>query len=93
MVFYFACLPYDHEEDKYKEDDFYYRPEHRARHITSTSLLLTCRRSWLEANHLPLQLGDHSFWFRDSERRPKYLDCINTNEEERLESMYTNDYS
>ena len=89
MIFYFTCLPYDHEEDKYKEEEFYYRPEHQARHITSTSLLLTCRRAWLEANHLPLQLGDHSFWFRDPGRRPKYLDRINTNEEKRLESMYT----
>lgn len=90
MIFHFACLPYDDEyDDPWEETAFYYRPEHRARHVTDVSLLLTCRRAWLETNHLPLQLGDHSFWFRDPGRRPKYLNLIRVNEEERLESMHS----
>lgn len=93
-IFEYACLPYDDDECRYV-DDFpcgLYRPEHQARHITSTSMLLTCRRAWLETFHLPLGLGDHSFWFRKREwaiTRPYYLRGINADESNRLERMST----
>lgn len=87
-VFEFACLPYDDENDRYDGHSCHRwrRPGHEARHLTSTSLLLTCRRAWLEANHLPFRLGDHSFWFGGG-RRPHYLRGINPDEDDRLESM------
>ena len=88
-IFELACLPYDDPETKYNNRDFYYRPEHVARHISSTSLLLACRRAWLEANQLPLQYGDHSFWFKDPGRRPKYLDDVYSNEGNRLDRRRT----
>jgi hypothetical protein len=91
LIFEYACSPYDDDKCRYKEEASFqfYRPEHQARHITSTSLLLTCRLAWLEANHLPLQLGDHSFFFGNSptaNRRPRYLAGVSASEDRRLES-------
>ena len=88
LIFEYATQPYDDPESHYNSTDLYYRPEHRARHITSCSLLLSYRRVWLEANHLPMQQADHAFWFKDyPQRRPKYLDKINDNEGNRLDRM------
>ena len=90
LIFEYACLPYDTLEDKYNDTNFYYRPEHQARHLTSYSILLTCRRAWLEANHLPMQFGDHTFWFRDPGRRPQYLDSIHWSEGHRMDRTLIN---
>lgn len=38
------------------------------RRITSTDILLTCRRVWLEANHWPMLQAVHKFWSLDDER-------------------------
>ena len=92
LIFEYACLPYDDDECRYKEEASFqfYQPEHQVRHITSTGLLVTCRLAWLEANHLPLELGDHSFFFSRgtslTTRRPRYLAHISGSEDKRLES-------
>lgn len=74
LIFTFATAPYDSPklEEQYLETDFFYRPSHRARHLTSTSLLLTCRRIWLEAHHLPLLQAQPTFWFGAPGRRPAW---------------------
>lgn len=93
-IFEFVCRPYEDSECRYDEGSGnaqFYRPEHEARHITCTSLLSTCRLVWLEANHLPLQLADHSFFFRDS-MRPRYLNGINWSEDKRLESTLYHEF-
>ena len=68
-IFEYACQPYPNDNSPFNGDDYYYRPESRVRQITSTSLIRTCRRAWLEANHLPLGIGDHTFWFTASDKR------------------------
>ena len=83
----YTCTPYDDPENKYDDTEYYYRPEHQARQLISYSILLTCRRAWLEANHLPMRYAVHTFWFRDSDRRPKYLDRINPKEGNRMDRM------
>ena len=47
----------------YRSSAPYFRPGHERLPRTDTTLLLTCRRIWLEANHLPLKLATHRFWF------------------------------
>lgn len=67
-IFSLALLQYEDLTQPYPENDFCYRPGHRARRVVSTQLLLTCRRIWLEANHWPMEQAVHSFWF-DADRR------------------------
>jgi len=67
-IFSLALMQYEDLTQPYPENDFCYRPGHRARRIVSTELLLTCRRIWLEANHWPMEQAVHSFWF-DAHRR------------------------
>ncbi|KAF7323736.1 hypothetical protein MKEN_00594500 [Mycena kentingensis (nom. inval.)] len=40
----------------------YYRPDRTARRALSTSLLLTCRRIYLETHLAPAALNEHVFW-------------------------------
>lgn len=47
----------------YEKNRFYCRPGHTARHRTSTTLLYTCRRVWLEAHMLPMLQAEHCFWY------------------------------
>jgi hypothetical protein len=65
-------VPYDDEEQPYKYTDYYYRPGHHARNKSCTSVLYTCRRAWIEANHFPLQLAEPTFWMRSEDRRPEW---------------------
>ncbi|KAF1819750.1 uncharacterized protein K489DRAFT_343755 [Dissoconium aciculare CBS 342.82] len=65
-------MPYEDPACPYKTTDYYYRPGHNARNKSCTSLLYTCRRAWIEANHLPLQLAEPTFWMRNEERQPEW---------------------
>lgn len=38
------------------------RPGHETSSITCVDLLFTCRRIWLEANHMPMQQAHHCFY-------------------------------
>lgn len=69
-IFALATLPYEDKKRKYKETDYYYRPEHHAAYRASTSLLRTCRRAWLETNALPVSQMEHCFWFQSRDRAP-----------------------
>jgi hypothetical protein len=86
-IFGYTCQSYPNENPPFKVHDYYYRPESRVRQITSTSLVRTCRRAWLEANHLPLEMGDHTFWFTESDRRPSSSHRQTPFEEGELDSM------
>lgn len=83
QIFSLALTPHEDLTNPYPEHDFCYRPDHRARRILSTALLLTCRRIWLEANHLPMEQTVHSFWF-DSGRRPPW---VKGNEYKRIDRL------
>lgn len=73
QIFALALQQYDDPDtEQYGIDDLHYRPDHRARHIVSTTLLLTCRRIWLEANHLPMTQAVHAFWYGHRHRRPEW---------------------
>lgn len=69
-IFYIALTPYEDLSNPYPENDFCYRPGHRAKLLLSTTLLLTCRRIWLEANHWPMEQTVHTFWYDESRRPP-----------------------
>ena len=64
LIFLFASTQSPDPRHQYKPTAYYYRPGHTARLKTHTSLLLTCRRIWLEANHLPMQQAEHAFWLQ-----------------------------
>ena len=64
MIFEYASTQSPDPNHEYHENEFYCRPGHAARHKTNTSLLLTCRRAWLEAHAMPMQQAEHSFWFQ-----------------------------
>lgn len=83
QIFSLALTPHEDLTNPYPEHDFCYRPGHRARRILSTTLLLTCRRIWLEANHLPMEQTVHPFWF-DSGRRPPW---VKGNEHARIDRL------
>lgn len=62
QIFACATAPFEAMEHPYPETAYWYRPGHRARRKTCTNLLLTCRRVWLETNHLPMRQAEHTFW-------------------------------
>lgn len=63
LIFSFATTPHcDPCKSIQIELEYSYYPDHRAQWLASTALLLTCRRFWLEANHLPMKQGHHCFF-------------------------------
>lgn len=71
-IFELACTPSDDPETPYRHTEFWYRPGHHARKRTCTSLLYICRRAWIEAHQLPIQLAEPTFWFGTDEIRPAW---------------------
>lgn len=65
IIFSLATAPHYKPDSLFEETDRRRRPDHLAPVTTSTSLLSTCRRIWLEANHLPMQQAHHCFWAPD----------------------------
>lgn len=64
-VYELVLAQYDDAQNTYNPQATHSRPGFRAAKKTDTRLLSTCRRVWLEANHLALQLATHVFWFFD----------------------------
>ncbi|KAK5124314.1 hypothetical protein LTR85_002017 [Meristemomyces frigidus] len=62
-IWAYATAPYEDSNEKFEETSYYYRPYHTARLKTDTSILLTCRRAWLEANAMPMLQAEHSFYY------------------------------
>lgn len=61
-------LTEDNDDDVFELDSHYSRPDYRAHRSLLTNLLLTCRRVYLEAHHLPLINKEHVFWhYREPE--------------------------
>lgn len=87
QIFAFALLQYEDFSEPYEEHDYCYRPGHRARRIVSTSLLLTCRRVWLEANHCPMSQATHAFWFEQNARRPAWTKESHASEDNRFRAL------
>lgn len=62
-IFQYATMPhYSENETDLRSPETDYHPGSLNKYITSTDLLLTCRRVWLEANHLPMLQAKHCFW-------------------------------
>lgn len=62
LIFEFATVQYEDLEHEYRTTAFYYRPGYRGPLKTSTALLRTCRRVWLETSALPMQQSKKTFW-------------------------------
>lgn len=71
LIFEFATAPYEdlRDEQRYPENSYYYRPDMRGPLRSSTGLLGTCRRVWLESSNLPMKQSISVLW-RHSERGP-----------------------
>lgn len=87
-IFACATLPYEDFNPRYQNEHNQNacspRLGHQIRQTTSTSILLTCRRAWLEANHLPLQQAMPTFWHTAPNRRPEWAADSNSSERSRL---------
>lgn len=68
MVFAYATAEYADPAHMYDSTDYWYRPGHIGRLRTSTTLLRTCRRAWLEAHALPMQQTENAYWFQRGPR-------------------------
>lgn len=62
IIFTLATAPYYAPGSFVDEEELNYRPDHKARWTTSVGLLATCRRVWLETNHLPMLQAHHCFY-------------------------------
>ncbi|USW51948.1 hypothetical protein Slin15195_G052670 [Septoria linicola] len=69
LIFEFATAQHEDADRRYKDTAFHFRPGHTGPLISSTNLLLTCRRTWLETHALPLRQAEFTFW-RSAERGP-----------------------
>jgi hypothetical protein len=63
LIWQLATAPCSDTKNPYDETAWYYRPGNTHRKKHHTSLLLTCRRIWLEANAYPMLQGEHCFWY------------------------------
>lgn len=70
LIFSFATDQYEDMQNKYSETAFHYRPGNRGPLTTSTSLLSTCRRIWLETSQLPIRKSKITMWFEDNRGPP-----------------------
>ncbi|KAM0707416.1 hypothetical protein Q7P35_004061 [Cladosporium inversicolor] len=87
-IFSLALLQYEDLANPYEKNALWYRPGHRARHIVSTSLLLTCRLVWLEANHWPMTQAVHYFWYHEG-NRPDWAQESCVDDELRVDNFFS----
>lgn len=80
LVFAYATADYGDPDPakQYKHTNWKYRSGFTAPRRSATELLLTCRRSWPEANALSLQQTEHTFWFSRGrhEKQPDWHDEV-----------------
>ncbi|KAJ7512535.1 hypothetical protein B0H11DRAFT_485296 [Mycena galericulata] len=62
IVFKYALVECDDLSRPYNKHEPYYRHDFKFAGKIATSLLLTCRRIYLEARLLPFAVNDHIFW-------------------------------
>lgn len=87
-IFSLALLQYEDLANFYEKNALWYRPGHRARRIVSTSLLLTCRLVWLEANHWPMTQAVHCFWYHEG-NRPDWAQESRVDDELRADNFFS----
>lgn len=73
QIFEFAASQYEDLQQPYKINAFHYRPGYRGPLKTSTGLLRTCRRVWLETNALAMLQAKKTFWFEGARGPPNQL--------------------
>lgn len=61
-IFELALTADDDETRPYRADRAFYRPGYTCHTTINCSLLLTCKRAYLEARLLPLSVNEHNFW-------------------------------
>lgn len=69
-IFQLALTSFDDKTRPYKKGAYYYRPGHRYAQKIDTTLLLTCRRIFLETESVPASINEHTSWY---ERPPADL--------------------
>lgn len=67
-IFKLALTSFDDETRPYKKGAYYYRPGYRYAQKIDTTLLLTCRRIFLETESVPASINEHTSWY---ERAPE----------------------
>ena len=68
-IFSIALTAYDDKSKPYQRQNWFYRPGWHAHPKISTTLLLTCKRVYLECHLLPLAINSHTLW-ASAERGP-----------------------
>jgi hypothetical protein len=61
-IFEYVLTEDEDDDAPFQLDNHYSRPDYRAKKSLLTNLLLTCRRVYLEAYHLPMINKEHVFW-------------------------------
>ncbi|KAL4878350.1 hypothetical protein BJY04DRAFT_196343 [Aspergillus karnatakaensis] len=71
-IYTYVLTPYPNPDParSYKKETYYHRPGHTAPHITSTSLLLTCKQVYAETWFLPFALAEHIIYLTAQDRAP-----------------------
>ncbi len=65
-IFAHALTEYADKTKPYSRRSAFYRPGYEFHKLISTTLLLTCRRIYLEAHLVPLAINEHVFWCTQS---------------------------
>lgn len=63
LIYALALAPWNDRAQSYGSREYYYRPDHVAKPMVLTDLLLTCRRIWLEANSIAIKQWRPTFWY------------------------------
>ncbi|KAL6717303.1 hypothetical protein ACLMJK_005218 [Lecanora helva] len=71
-IFQFALQSCPNPSKPYSRHSFWYRPGFTHAKAITIGLLLTCRRIYLESNHLPLTQNEHVIWGVENSRMPPY---------------------
>ncbi|KJX97311.1 hypothetical protein TI39_contig511g00003 [Zymoseptoria brevis] len=71
LIFEYATAPEEDASRAYKKTDYWCRPRDTAPLIVHTSLLLTCRRAYLESNALPFKGFVVRFYFSEERGPPQ----------------------
>ena len=87
MIWAYATLQYEDPNGKNNRSAHDQRLGHTTRLITDTALLLTCRRTWLEANAMPIAQAEHSFYNFHSapdQRGPRWMSALTEHNRQNL---------
>nr|POE75169.1 hypothetical protein CFP56_63404 [Quercus suber]POE94752.1 hypothetical protein CFP56_16989 [Quercus suber] len=63
MIWAYATAPFEDPSRRFEATACYFRPDHTASLKTTTALLSTCRRIWLESHAMPMLQAEHCFYY------------------------------